>query len=61
MTPILILVLWLSTETGPAIETQQISFPTIEACEAAAHDLERDLAGLNAKAVCLNRHNDPAP
>jgi hypothetical protein len=56
MTPVLILVMFLAGGfDAPVIETQQIQFRTMEACQAAAEKLERDLAHLNAVALCVER------
>lgn len=56
MTPVLILVMMLvGGFDAPVIETQQIQFRTMEACHAAAAQLERDLSHLNAVAICIER------
>jgi len=54
----MLLVLWIPAETTPLLETQQIPFPTLSACEAAARILERDMhPPLNVHAICLDRRS----
>lgn len=56
MTPILLLVLMLVTDSGVQVSTEQIQFRTMESCRAAAADLEREMALYQARAVCIDRN-----
>lgn len=41
------------------MEIIEIKFRTIESCQAAAAQLERDLAEFNARAICVDRSTQP--
>lgn len=52
MTPILILIIFMS---GVEMNVEQIPFRTMESCQSAAAQLERDLAEFNVRAICIDR------
>lgn len=59
MTPIMLLLLTIVSDGPLIIASEQIQFRTMESCQIAAAQLERDLSGFNARAICIDRNARP--
>lgn len=51
----LIVLALVGSDGQVALHTQTIPFRTLEACQAAAPNIERRLAAVNAVAMCVER------
>lgn len=59
MTPMMLLVLVLVSGESTSLVSEQIQFRTLESCQIAAAQLERDLSEFNARAICIDRNARP--